>query len=86
MATPPPHPSADEVVQLLRGVIDPELGSDVVDVARPLGQTVFLKGLTSSELDITDPVAVKETVGASLRGTEIPETKPQDIVRARSGS
>jgi MHS family proline/betaine transporter-like MFS transporter len=28
---------------------------------------------------------MKETVGASLRGTEIPETKPQDIVRARSG-
>lgn len=30
--------------------------------------------------------SMKETVGASLRGTEIPETKPQDIVRARSGS
>ncbi|GEO91644.1 MFS transporter [Kocuria flava] len=28
--------------------------------------------------------AMKETVGASLRGTEIPETKPQDLVRARS--
>jgi MHS family proline/betaine transporter-like MFS transporter len=29
---------------------------------------------------------MKETFGASLRGTDIPETKPQDIVRARSGS
>lgn len=28
--------------------------------------------------------SMKETVGASLRGTEIPETKPQDIVRARA--
>ncbi|WP_180814629.1 MFS transporter [Kocuria flava] len=28
--------------------------------------------------------AMKETVGASLRGTEIPETRPQDLVRARS--
>ncbi|QCU78974.1 MFS transporter [Citricoccus sp. SGAir0253] len=27
---------------------------------------------------------MKETVGASLRGTEIPETRPQDIVRART--
>ncbi|WP_229587017.1 MFS transporter [Kocuria sp. CCUG 69068] len=27
---------------------------------------------------------MKETVGASLRGTEIPETKPQDIIRARA--
>ena len=41
-----------------------QLGSDFVDVARPLGQTVFCKGLTSKELDVTDPVAVKETVAA----------------------
>ena len=27
---------------------------------------------------------MKETAGASLRGTEIPETKPQDIIRARA--
>ena len=41
-----------------------QLGSDLVDVARPLGQTAFCKGLTSRELDITDPVAVKQTVAA----------------------
>ena len=28
----PGRPSADDVVALLRGVIDPELGSDVVDL------------------------------------------------------
>ena len=27
---------------------------------------------------------MKETVGGSLRGTEIPETKPQDTVQARA--
>ena len=41
-----------------------QLASDFVDVARPLGQTVFCKGLSSKELDITDPVAVKQTVAA----------------------
>jgi dTDP-4-dehydrorhamnose reductase len=41
-----------------------QLASDVVDVARPLGQTAFLKGLTSSELDITDRSAVDDTVAA----------------------
>jgi dTDP-4-dehydrorhamnose reductase len=41
-----------------------QLASDFVDVARPLGQTAFCKGLTADELDITDPVAVKETVAA----------------------
>jgi dTDP-4-dehydrorhamnose reductase len=41
-----------------------QLASDVVDVARPLGPTLFLKGLTSRELDITDPRAVTQTVAA----------------------
>ena len=39
-----------------------QLSSDFVDVARPLGQTVFCKGLTIDDLDITDPFAVKDTV------------------------
>lgn len=44
-----------------------QLSSDFVDVARPLGQTVFCKGLTSSELDVTDPFAVKDTVAEWCR-------------------
>ncbi len=39
-----------------------QLSTDFVDVARPLGQTVFCRGLTIDELDITDPFAVKDTV------------------------
>ena len=44
-----------------------QLSSDFVDVARPLGQTVFCKGLTSAELDVTDRTAVEETVAAWAR-------------------
>jgi dTDP-4-dehydrorhamnose reductase len=44
-----------------------QLASDFVEVARPLGQTVFLQGLTSTELDITDRAAVDETVAAWAR-------------------
>lgn len=44
-----------------------QLSTDFVDVARPLGQTVFCKGLTIDELDITDPFAVKDTVAQWCR-------------------
>jgi dTDP-4-dehydrorhamnose reductase len=44
-----------------------QLSTDFVDVARPLGQTVFCKGLTRDELDITDPFAVKDTVAEWCR-------------------
>lgn len=44
-----------------------QLSTDFVDVARPLGQTVFCKGLTIDELDITDPFAVKDTVAEWCR-------------------
>jgi dTDP-4-dehydrorhamnose reductase len=44
-----------------------QLSSDFVDVARPLGQTVFCKGLTIDDLDITDPFAVKDTVAEWCR-------------------
>jgi dTDP-4-dehydrorhamnose reductase len=44
-----------------------QLSSDFVDVARPLGQTVFCRGLTIDELDITDPFAVKDTVAEWCR-------------------
>jgi dTDP-4-dehydrorhamnose reductase len=44
-----------------------QLSSDFVDIARPLGQTVFCKGLTVDELDVTDPFAVKDTVAEWCR-------------------
>ena len=44
-----------------------QLSTDFVDIARPLGQTVFCKGLTIDELDITDPFAVKDTVAEWCR-------------------
>jgi dTDP-4-dehydrorhamnose reductase len=44
-----------------------QLASDFVDVARPLGQTVFCRGLSSSELDVTDPFAVKDAVAEWAR-------------------
>ncbi len=44
-----------------------QLSTDFVDVARPLGQTVFCRGLTIDELDITDPFAVKDTVAEWCR-------------------
>jgi dTDP-4-dehydrorhamnose reductase len=44
-----------------------QLSTDFVDVARPLGQTVFCKGLTIDDLDITDPFAVKDTVAEWCR-------------------
>ena len=44
-----------------------QLSTDFVDVARPMGQTVFCKGLTIDELDITDPFAVKDTVAEWCR-------------------
>src|SRR5919112_6544123 len=56
-------PDRDTFAFLVTGM-GGQLASDFVDVARPLGQTVFCKGLRSTELDITDPVAVKETVAA----------------------
>ncbi len=44
-----------------------QLSTDFVDIARPLGQTAFCRGLTRAELDITDPVAVKATVAEWAR-------------------
>lgn len=44
-----------------------QLSSDFVDIARPLGQTAFCKGLTIDDLDITDPAAVKAVVGEWAR-------------------
>jgi ATP-binding protein involved in chromosome partitioning len=54
-------PSAEEVLQLLRGVIDPELGGNIVDLGMATGATVTDGG------DVT--VGVKLTIGGCpLRG------------------
>ncbi|CAN5135074.1 dTDP-4-dehydrorhamnose reductase [soil metagenome] len=44
-----------------------QLSTDFVDIARPLGQTVFCRGLTAGELDVTDPFEVKDTVAEWCR-------------------
>ena len=44
-----------------------QLSTDLVDVCRPLGDVPFCHGLTAGELDVTDPVAVKDTVAAWAR-------------------
>ncbi|MEX2289335.1 MAG: dTDP-4-dehydrorhamnose reductase [Mycobacteriales bacterium] len=58
--------SRDTLAFLVTGM-GGQLASDFVDVARPLGQTVFCRGLTSAELDVTDPFAVKDTVAQWCR-------------------
>jgi ATP-binding protein involved in chromosome partitioning len=73
MATPPPHPSADEVVQLLRGVIDPELGSDVVDL-----------GMVRSA-DVADDGAVTITLALTTAGCPL-RAQLQKDVRTRVGA
>ena len=48
-------PSADDVLQLLRGVIDPELGGNIVDLGMATGASVTPEG------DVT--IGVKLTIG-----------------------
>src|SRR6476620_11779513 len=52
---PSPPPSSEDVIALLRGVIDPELGSDIVELGmarnadvRPDGEVVITIALTTS--------------------------------------
>ncbi len=52
-----------------------QLATDVVEVARPLLSTASCTGLTSRQLDITDPAAVKQTVAAWARSVR--EDDPQ---------
>jgi dTDP-4-dehydrorhamnose reductase len=60
------EPRRDTFAFLVTGM-GGQLSTDFVDVARPLGQTVFCKGLTIDDLDITDPFAVKDTVAEWCR-------------------
>ena len=74
-ATQPPlidPPSVDEVMGLLRGVVDPELGSDIVELGMAKGATVDADGLVDITIALT-------TSGCPLRA------QIQRDVRARIG-
>ena len=66
-------PTPDDVSTLLRGVIDPELGSDIVDLGMAKGATVDADG------DVTVTIALT-TAGCPLRA------QIQRDIRARVGS
>ena len=53
-------PSPDEVMALLRGVIDPELGSDIVDLGMAKGARVADDGTVTLTIALT-------TAGCPLR-------------------
>ena len=46
-------PSSDEVMALLRGVIDPELGSDIVDLGMAKGARVADDGTVTLTIALT---------------------------------
>ena len=69
--TPPTPPTPEEVVNLLRGVIDPELGSDIVDLGMVKGAVVE-DGLVTVRIALT-------TAGCPLRA------QIQKDVRSRIG-
>lgn len=50
---PPSLPSEEEVTGLLRGVIDPELGSDIVDLGMAKGVRVADDGLVTVTVALT---------------------------------
>jgi ATP-binding protein involved in chromosome partitioning len=72
---PSPHslPAPDEVLALLRGVIDPELGSDIVDLGMAKGAQVDADGTVTVTIGLT-------TAGCPLRA------QIQKDIRARVGS
>jgi ATP-binding protein involved in chromosome partitioning len=71
--TTPAPPQTDEVLALLRGVIDPELGSDIVELGMAKGASVADDGTVTVTIGLT-------TAGCPLRG------QIQKDVRARIGS
>ncbi|MFM7508973.1 MAG: metal-sulfur cluster assembly factor, partial [Actinomycetota bacterium] len=66
-------PSSDDVLGLLRGVIDPELGLDIVELGMAKGATVDPDGVVHVSVALT-------TSGCPLRA------QIQRDVRARVGS
>jgi ATP-binding protein involved in chromosome partitioning len=69
----PAPPSPDELLQHLRGVIDPELGADIVELGMAKGVTVDADGEVRVAIGLT-------TAGCPLRG------QIQKDVRTRLGS
>jgi ATP-binding protein involved in chromosome partitioning len=72
-AGPPPPPTSDEVMGLLRGVVDPELGSDIVELGMAKGAEVSPDGTVTVTIALT-------TSGCPLRA------QLQRDVKARVGS
>src|SRR5688500_3497953 len=66
-------PTTDEIVQVLRGVIDPELGSDIVDLGM----------VRSADIDAAGAVVV--TIALTTSGCPLRAQIQRDI-RARVGS
>jgi ATP-binding protein involved in chromosome partitioning len=73
MTSPAPRPSPDEVLGLLRGVIDPELGSDIVELGMAKG------------VEVGDDGAVTVTIGLTTAGCPLRAQIQKDI-KARIGS
>ena len=67
------RPTSDDVMALLRGVIDPELGSDIVDLGMAKGASVDDEGVVTVTVALT-------TAGCPLRA------QIQKDVRSRVGS
>ncbi len=57
---PTAAPSPDDIMQLLRGVIDPELGSDIVDLGMAKGAVIDTDGVATVTIALT-------TAGCPLR-------------------
>ena len=71
--SPTSLPTADDVLGMLRGVIDPELGSNIVELGMAKGATIDADGLVTVTVALT-------TAGCPLRA------QIQRDVRARIGS
>lgn len=67
-ATPATLPTSDEIMDVLRGVIDPELGSDIVDLGMAKGATISPEGEVVVTIALT-------TMGCPLRAQIRNDTK-----------
>ena len=86
MANPPatsaPRPSSDEVMALLRGVIDPELGSDIVDLGMAKGAAVADDGTVTLTIALTTagcPLRAQIQKDAKARVASLPGVKTVKI-------